>query len=121
MDATTETGSPSSGLHHNRRTPKLSAQSDRCQCRACREFFNSTYAFDFHRIEAWASGRRCRDRGEMVSVGMRVNRAGFWVSGGRRVSTPWCSTSSRGLGRPLPTHGGPGDASAFAAGQEVRP
>ncbi len=80
MDVTTETGSPSSGLHHNRRTPRLSARSDRCQCRACREFFNSTYAFDRHRVGQYGIDRRCPTIAEILSKGMAKNASGFWVA-----------------------------------------
>ena len=101
------------------RRPNLSARSDRCVCRACGEHFNSTFAFEFHRTGDWTQ-RRCRDREEMRSIGMRLNDHS-WVSAGRPVSTPWCSTSGRDHGRPLPCHRGAGDAGAFIAGQEVRP
>jgi hypothetical protein len=111
-------GGPVRAPNDECRGPNLSARSDRCLCSACGEFFNSAFAFEFHRTGDWTR-RRCRDRQEMRSLGMRLNNDQCWVSAGRRVSTPWCSTSSRDRDRPLPNHRGPGGASAL--GQEVRP
>jgi hypothetical protein len=55
---------------------------DRCLCRACGEYFNSTYALDKHRIAL-----RCRTIEEMRNIGMDKNRAGFWISSRMADST----------------------------------
>ncbi len=62
--------------------------SDICSCRACGELFNSTAAFDKHRIgssrqlrePATAPDRRCRTVEEMRAVGMATNARGRWVT-----------------------------------------
>ena len=58
---------------------------DRCQCRACGEYFNSTSAFDKHRIGDWFM-RRCRTPDAMELVGMSRNARRFWI-GSKRVMT----------------------------------
>jgi hypothetical protein len=57
--------------------PRL--RGDRCQCPTCREYFNSTYAFDRHRVGQFGLDRRCLTSAEMLSKGMAKNAAGFWV------------------------------------------
>jgi hypothetical protein len=52
---------------------------DRNQCQGCKEFFNSTTAFDKHRTGQHGVDRRCLDEPEMLSKGMAKNSAGFWV------------------------------------------
>jgi hypothetical protein len=58
---------------------------DRNQCPSCREYFNSTAAFDAHRVGPFGSPtgeparRRCLRIDEMIAKGMARNRAGFWV------------------------------------------
>jgi len=51
----------------------------RCQCRACDEYFNSTFAFDKHRIGK-PENRQCMTQDAMLAKGMSTNEAGFWVS-----------------------------------------
>lgn len=53
---------------------------DRNQCQGCKEFFNSTFAFDKHRTGDFAVNRRCRSKAEMVLRGMVLAESGFWVS-----------------------------------------
>ena len=48
---------------------------DRCQCTACGEYFNSTYAFDRHRVRYV-----CRTAEELRAKGWSVNAAGFWIT-----------------------------------------
>jgi uncharacterized protein YwgA len=55
-------------------------RGDRCQCTVCREYFNSTYAFDKHRKGPYTN-RRCLTVNQMYNAGMAINRAGFWISG----------------------------------------
>jgi hypothetical protein len=51
---------------------------DRNQCTGCGEFFNSSGAFDHHRIGPFTS-RRCLSAEEMQAKGMALNGAGYWV------------------------------------------
>jgi hypothetical protein len=53
--------------------------SNRCQCAMCGEYFNSTAAFDKHRIGDPIAGRRCRSPSEMEAAGM-VESRGWWVT-----------------------------------------
>jgi hypothetical protein len=52
---------------------------DRNQCQGCKEYFNSTFAFDKHRIGQFGIDRRCMTTEEMEAKGMCVNTHGFWV------------------------------------------
>lgn len=61
--------------------PRLAGS--RCECSACHLRFNSTSAFDLHRIGAPALDRRCREPAEMLALGMRANNKGFWVERSR--------------------------------------
>jgi hypothetical protein len=58
-------------------------KGNRNQCGVCKEFFNSVGAFDKHRVfdkpKDWAT-RRCMTSDEMISSGMSLNQAGFWVT-----------------------------------------
>ena len=60
------------------RAPRLTGS--RCLCRACWERFNSTAAFDRHRIDASSGFRRCLTAEEMTRRGMTRNTAGFWIT-----------------------------------------
>lgn len=53
---------------------------DRCQCRSCFLYFNSTAAFDAHRNGAFGVNRRCLASQEMEDRGMAVNSQGYWVT-----------------------------------------
>ena|SRR5437868_5210874 len=53
------------------------------QCPTCREYFNSTSAFDRHRIGEYGSTRRCMTVAEMYAAGMAKNSKGFWLTGVR--------------------------------------
>ena len=57
---------------------KLSGQ--RCQCGPCGEYFNSTYAFDLHRVGDYGIDRRCFNAEGMLAKGMALNASGWWVS-----------------------------------------
>jgi hypothetical protein len=52
---------------------------DRNQCQGCKKYFNSTFAFDKHRIGQFGIDRRCMTTEEMEAKGMCVNAHGFWV------------------------------------------
>ena len=60
-------------------------RGDRNQCSICNQYFNSTGAFNKHRIFSdpkkhdWST-RRCMTPDEMLSSGMSTNQAGFWVT-----------------------------------------
>jgi hypothetical protein len=58
--------------------PKL--QGDRCRCSTCGELFNSTLAFDKHRVGEYGSSRRCLDAVQMTIRGMSKLDDGFWVT-----------------------------------------
>lgn len=53
---------------------------DRNQCRGCGEYFNSTFAFEKHRIGEFGEDRRCMTVDEMRGAKMDKNAAQFWVS-----------------------------------------
>lgn len=57
----------------------MTLTGDKCQCPTRDQLFNSTYAFDKHRVGTWGS-RRCLTDIEMRAKGMAVNRGGFWIS-----------------------------------------
>lgn len=58
-------------------------KGNRNQCGVCKEYFNSIGAFDKHRVfdkpKDWAT-RRCMTSDEMISSGMSLNQAGFWIT-----------------------------------------
>ncbi|WP_038620254.1 FDXHR family putative zinc-binding protein [Pandoraea pnomenusa] len=53
---------------------------DRNQCPGCHQHFNSSHAFDKHRIGVFGKDRRCMTVPEMKAKGMAINKDGFWVS-----------------------------------------
>lgn len=57
----------------------MKLSGDRNQCQGCRQFFNSTLAFDKHRRGEHGVNRRCLTDDEMQAKGMEKNAAGFWV------------------------------------------
>lgn len=54
-------------------------RGDRCQCRACGELFNSTYAFDKHRQGPYTD-RRCLSALALAERGFTQDVKGFWRS-----------------------------------------
>lgn len=54
-------------------------RGDRNQCPGCGEYFNSSGAFDKHRIGKFGADRRCRTTEEMEAAGMVKRSDGFWV------------------------------------------
>lgn len=52
----------------------------RNQCQGCKQYFNSTTAFDMHRTGEHGVNRRCRTPEEMTALGMLINHAGFWIT-----------------------------------------
>lgn len=59
---------------------------DHNQCQGCGCYFNSTHAFDKHRVGEWGSqknpraNRRCLTEAEMLARGMVQNARGWWIS-----------------------------------------
>jgi hypothetical protein len=51
---------------------------DRNQCQGCKEFFNSTYAFDKHRTGQFGLDRHCMTKDEMVAKEMFLGEDEFW-------------------------------------------
>ncbi len=58
----------------------MNLSGDRNQCQGCKEYFNSSFAFDKHRTGEHGHDRRCLTVDEMKAKGMSVNAAGFWIS-----------------------------------------
>jgi hypothetical protein len=54
-------------------------RGDHCRCAACHLEFNSTAAFDKHRIGEHP-GRRCRTIPEMRAAGMVLSSTGWWIT-----------------------------------------
>ena len=54
---------------------------DKCQCTACGEHFNSTYAFDRHRTGEYdhQGSRRCLSVAEMTEIGFSKTARGYWI------------------------------------------
>lgn len=52
---------------------------DKCLCRACGEYFNSTKAFDMHR-RGPMEDRVCLTPTRMSEKGMSKNAKGFWIT-----------------------------------------
>ena len=55
---------------------EMKLTGDRCQCRACGEYFNSTFSFDKHR-KGTSKDRVCKSPSD---IGMSKNERGFWIS-----------------------------------------
>jgi hypothetical protein len=58
---------------------KLKVGESRNQCQACKQYFNSNTAFDFHRTGEHGVDRRCMTVEEMLGRGMEINQAGYWI------------------------------------------
>lgn len=61
----------------------MNLTGDRNKCCGCNEFFNSTAAFDKHRVGEFGSPhdpRRCLKVTEMVAKGMTKNADGWWIT-----------------------------------------
>ena len=55
-------------------------RGDRCKCPSCGQLFNSTYAFDRHRVGRFESERHCLSTVDMTARGMTTTTDGFWVA-----------------------------------------
>jgi len=55
-------------------------RGDRNQCQGCKEYFNSTGAFEKHRTGQYGVDRRCRTPEEMIGRGFSLNAAGYWIA-----------------------------------------
>ena len=58
----------------------MKLSGDQCQCRGCGKYFNSTKAFDKHRVWKDKLTRICLDEFAMLAIGMEPNRKGLWVT-----------------------------------------
>jgi len=84
---------------------------NRCQCPACRDFFNSTSTFDRHRTGHYANenSRRCLTAAELTARGWSRNALGFWIE--RAMHREAATTRTEPLRAPAPattlqaTHG----------------
>lgn len=54
-------------------------RGDHSRCSICGAFFNSTRAFDKHRVGGWL-GRRCLTAEDMLAKGMIRSSTGWWLS-----------------------------------------
>lgn len=57
---------------------KLTGQHNHCS--ACNCYFNSNVAFEKHRIGEFGVDRRCASVEEMTAKGMKLNKAGWWIT-----------------------------------------
>lgn len=55
-------------------------RGDRNQCQGCKEYFNSSGAFEKHRTGMYGVDRRCRTPEEMIEKGFSLNAAGYWIT-----------------------------------------
>ncbi len=55
-------------------------QGHHCQCASCGEQFNSTTAFDRHRVGRPGVDRRCLSEFEMRLVCMSISSTGWWIA-----------------------------------------
>jgi hypothetical protein len=67
---------------------------DRNQCQGCKEFFNSTTAFDKHRTGQFGVDRHCMTKAEMLDKEMFLGEDEFW-RGSKMVfaGSPWTTRS----------------------------
>lgn len=78
----------------------MKLRGDRCRCTACGELFNSTHAFDKHRVglqrlrvvakkpvpahlQRVGTDNRCFDIAAMEEMGFSKNSRGFWITASR--------------------------------------
>lgn len=69
-----------------RKNPGVVLRGDHNECPACGELFNSTKAFDKHRIGAHGVNRQCMEPDHMIAIGMAKNADGWWVTSLREMS-----------------------------------
>lgn len=63
----------------NQTTEKKIVRGDRNQCAGCGQYFNSSHAFDKHRVgEHENNQRRCLSITEMTAKGMFAGSDGYW-------------------------------------------
>lgn len=70
-----------------RANPNVVIRGDRNECAACGVLFNSSAAFDKHRVGYFHEPskripfpRRCMAEVEMRAAGMSINNDGFWIT-----------------------------------------
>lgn len=69
----------------------MKVSGDRNQCTGCDQYFNSTAAFDKHRIGAFGVDRRCASVEQMEAKGMVKNAAGYWITAANPMNFPMAS------------------------------
>jgi len=70
----------------NLRDPMLPHGSDKCLCPTCKEYFNSTKAFDMHRRGDFDSVRACLSPDLMLAKGMSKATSGHWITESRATA-----------------------------------
>ena len=56
----------------------MKLSGDRNQCQGCKEYFNSTSAFDKHRAGEHGKDRHCLHKLAMTGKGMFLGADGYW-------------------------------------------
>lgn len=56
----------------------MKLRGDRNQCTGCSAYFNSSRAFEKHRVGEFGKDRRCLTSDEMQAKGMVLGTDGFW-------------------------------------------
>jgi hypothetical protein len=92
-------------------TARRPLNGDHCRCSACGEHFNSTHAFDMHRVRPHVPikepiQRRCLLPAEMLAKRMKVSGRGYWITYGTVGSTLARRPSSGYLPELIPEAGG---------------
>ncbi len=64
---------------------KRKLNGDHCQCAGCGQYFNSTAAFDKHRVGPYHK-RRCLLPNEMEAIGMAASKTNWWITSKRSDS-----------------------------------
>lgn len=73
----------------------MKLRGDRNQCPSCSAYFNSTSAFEKHRIGRFGIDRRCLSVDEMQARGMVLRADGFW-RGSERLEGPHRNVTDNG-------------------------
>lgn len=68
-------------------THRKTLRGDRNQCSGCDHYFNSTHAFEKHRVGDFGINRRCLHADEMEAKGMFLGVDGFWRGSARPDDT----------------------------------
>ena len=93
-------------------------RGDHCQCsgppyQGCGQYFNSTSAFDKHRVGD-GEARRCLTAVEMLRKGMALSSRGWWITAARPILTRPVIAGAGFTPDPLGSGPDPGLALPFA-------